>query len=131
MYMYQHNDITVIFESRDQQAVKLTTCAPTQHLHSRLHHVPTHATNRMAPTLIWIMHCASSYGDVVRCNAYRTRANRVPGALFFKLSLWGGGDTIQEGALFKRGLYYFNHPPSKANQIFSSFLTVPSILKSN
>ena len=52
-----------------------------------------------------------------------------PGALFFKLSLQG--DTIQEGALFKRGLYYFNHPPSKANQIFSSFLTVPSILKSN
>ena len=33
----------------------------------------------------------------------------APGALFFKLSLRGGhysrGGTIQEGALFKRGLY--------------------------
>ena len=66
---------------------------------------------------------------------YHTRANRVPGGTIFQTVAagggGGGGDTIQEGALFKRGLYYFNHPPSKANQMFSSFLTVPSILKSN
>ena len=59
-------------------------------------------------------------------------ARRVPGGTIFQtVAAGGGGGTIQEGALFKRGLYYFNHPPSKANQIFSSFLTVPSILKSN